>query len=321
MNFFDLPADELRTYAPAIEEPIEFDSFWRETLASSPPAAPELRRVPTYFPDIDVFDVTFAGYGGDPISGWLLIPSRRDSPLTTIVEFKGYGEGRGLPHERLHWVAAGYAHFIMDSRGQGSMWGSGGTTADPHGSGPASSGMLTRGIESPQGYYYRRLITDAANAVASVTLIDGVDVDRIVTAGSSQGGALAIAAAALAPHVTAVLADVPFLAHPARAVGLATAGPYPELGRYLAVHRDSAASVFSTLSYVDVANFAPRVQAPGIYSVALQDHTCPPSTVYAALNRMTAPKEIVEYAYNDHEGGGTAHWLKQIDWLSRLTRD
>lgn len=317
MTFYDLPADELRRYSPPIEEPIDFDGFWQETLALSPPRELDLRRVPGPFEDVDVFDVRFSGFGGDPISGWLLTPSRRVGPLAAIVEFKGYGEGRGLPHERLHWVSAGYAHLIMDTRGQGSMWGSGGVTADPHGSGPAASGVLTRGIESPHGYYYRRLITDAANAVASVALIDGVDADQIVTAGSSQGGALAIAAAALVPRVSAVLADVPFLAHLARAVGLATDGPYLELERYLAVHREAAASVFSTLSYFDVANFASRVQAPGFYSVALQDRTCPPSTVYAALNRMTAPKEIVEYAYNDHEGGGATQWPKQFEWLSR----
>lgn len=45
-----------------------------------------------------------------------------------MVEFAGYGRGRGLPHERLTWVTAGYAHLLMDNRGQGDQYGNGGRT-------------------------------------------------------------------------------------------------------------------------------------------------------------------------------------------------
>ena len=122
----------------------------------------------TALTQIDVFDVTFPGYGGEPVKAWLSVPHGASGPLPAVVEYNGYGGGRGLPHERLTWAAAGYAHLFMDTRGQGSGWGSGGETPDPHGSGPAAPGFMTRGIDSPSQYYYRRVFTDAVRAVDAV---------------------------------------------------------------------------------------------------------------------------------------------------------
>ena len=67
-----------------------------------------------------------------------------------MVEYVGYNGGRGLPGEKLAWAAAGYVHVLMDTRGQGSGWGNGGDTADPHGSGAATAGFMTRGIHEPR---------------------------------------------------------------------------------------------------------------------------------------------------------------------------
>jgi cephalosporin-C deacetylase len=38
--------------------------------------------------------------------------------------------------------------------------------------------------------------------------------------------------------------------------------------------------------------------------------------VYAAYNAYGRPKEIREYAYNEHEGGGPFHHLAQMNWLA-----
>ena len=73
--------------------------------------------------------------------------------------------------------------------------------------------------------------------------------------------------------------------------------------------------VFTTLSYFDAVNFAKRAKAPALFSVALRDLTCPPSTVYAAFNHYAAEKEMVVYEFNDHEGGLSHQKLAQITWL------
>ena len=92
-------------------------------------------------------------------------PGRAPRPLPAVVEYVGYGGGRGLAHERVLWAAAGYAHLVMDTRGQGSTW-SVGETPDPDATGaPAHPGFMTRGILDPATYYYRRVFVDAVRAV------------------------------------------------------------------------------------------------------------------------------------------------------------
>jgi cephalosporin-C deacetylase len=320
MPLFDLPLDHLRSYRPAVAEPDDFDDFWERTLVESRTVDAGMSLVPVEsgLSEVDVVDVTFPGFAGDPIKGWFLTPRHRPGRLPAIVEYLGYGGGRGLPHDRLAWVAAGYAHFVMDTRGQGSAWGSGGETPDPHGSGPATPGFLTRGIDDPQSYYYRRVYTDAVRAVDAVRQLDRVDAGRVAVCGGSQGGGIAIAVAGLVKDVRAVMPDVPFLSHFSRAFELVDRDPYAEVVKYLSVHRDREDAVRRTLTYFDGVSFARRAQAPALYSVALMDPVCPPSTVFASFNQYGGPAEIEVYPYNQHEGGGAHHWRRQAQWLSGL---
>lgn len=321
MPRFDLTLDELRTYRPEVAEPADFDEFWERTLRESRALAQPIRltRVESPLTSVEVYDVVFSGFGGEPIGGWLTLPAGGADSLPAIVEYIGYGGGRGLPHEHIAWAAAGYAHLLMDTRGQGSAWGTGGTTADPHGSTPAGSGFMTRGILDPNEYYYRRVMTDAALAVDAIRQVERVDPARVSVAGISQGGGLAIAAAGLSDGLVAALPDVPFLCHFGRAVGMTDSDPYHEIVRYLAVHRDAVDTVFTTLSYFDGVNFAKRATVPALFSAAMLDQICPPSTVYAARNHWVGTTEIVDYHFNGHEGGLGMQWERQAEFLARLS--
>lgn len=326
MPLYDLPSDELPRYRPDVAEPGDFDAFWQRTLTETRDhdLAVACERVETGFTLVDVFDVTFAGFGGHPIKAWLTVPAGAVGPLPAVVEFCGYGGGRGLPHAHTTWALAGFAHLFMDTRGQGSRWGDGGDTPDPVGSGPSRPGFLTRGILDPDEHYYRRLITDAVRAVETVRALDVVDPARVAVTGVSQGGGLALAVGGLVPDLLGVMADVPFLCHLRRAVEIAPSEPYTEVTNYLAVHREQVAQVFETLSYVDGVNFAKRAGAPLLASVALMDTTCPPSTVFAAFNhygRRGTPgakdKALKIYPFNDHEGGEGHQLARQLPWLRR----
>jgi cephalosporin-C deacetylase len=301
-----------------VAEPSDFDAFWERTLAGARASEGEvvIDPVDAHLSLIDAYDVTFPGFAGDPVRAWYLRPRGVSDAIPVIVEYNGYGGGRGMPHERLAWVAAGYAYLFMDTRGQGSAWGSGGATPDPHGSGPSTPGFMTRGIESPDEYYYRRVFTDAVRAVDAVRTFDGVDPDRIIVTGGSQGGGIALAAAGLVHGLAAVLPDVPFLCHFERAVGMTDHDPYQEITRYLAVHRDAVERTFGTLAYFDGVAFAKRATAPALFSVGLLDPVCPPSTVYAAANHYAAEADIAPYAFNEHEGGQGHHWVRQTAWLA-----
>lgn len=322
MPRFDLRPDELREYRPEVAEPADFDEFWQRTLRESRTVAQPVRltRVESPLRTVEVYDVTFSGFAGDPIGGWLTLPADGSDPLPAVVEYNGYGGGRGLPHERLAWAASGSAHLFMDTRGQGSGWGTGGSTPDPHGSTPAVPGFMTRGILDPHEYYYRRVITDAVLAVDAIRQVDRVDPARVAVTGASQGGGLAIAAAALSDGLVAAMPDVPFLCHFARAVGMTDREPYQEIVRFLAVHRDAVATVFETLSYVDGVNFAKRATVPALFSAAMLDQTCPPSTVYAAHNHWAGPAGIVDYHFNGHEGGLGLQWQRQAAFLAEVLR-
>ncbi|MDQ1125372.1 cephalosporin-C deacetylase [Microbacterium sp. SORGH_AS 505] len=319
MPRFDLPLSDLRDYRPEIRIPADFDDFWSSTVAGAREAggSPVVTPIETPLRGIDAFDVTFPGFAGDPVKGWLLLPAQRDGALPAVVEFNGYGGGRGLPFERLGWAASGYAHFFMDTRGQGSAWGSGGATPDPHGAGPAFPGFMTRGIDDPETYYYRRVFTDAVRAIDAVRSLPEVDASRVAVCGGSQGGGIAIAAAALSDDLVAAMPDVPFLCHFERAVGMTGRDPYEEVARYLAVHRGAEERVFETLSYFDGVSFAARAQAASLFSVALLDPICPPSTVFAAFNAWAgADKEIEVFPFNEHEGGQAYQWQRQAEFLA-----
>ncbi|WP_308466959.1 acetylxylan esterase [Rathayibacter soli] len=302
--FTDLPEPELRSYRSAQTDPEDFDAFWAETLQSSRGVGAPVSVVPvdTGLTTVDVFDVAFPGFAGQPVKAWLRVPAGARGPLPTIVQYQGYGGGRGHALENLLWASAGFAHVMMDTRGQGSVW-SRGDTADPDGSGPQFPGFMTRGIGSRETYYYRRVFTDAVRAVDAARSLDIVDSDRVVIMGGSQGGGITLAAAGLIPNVAAAFAYVPFLCDFPRATVITDNHPYKEIGNYLAVHRDEVASAHEVLSYFDGVNFAKRAHAPAWFTTALMDETCPPSTVFGAFNNYAGPKEITVWPYNNHEGG------------------
>ncbi|MHB0855955.1 MAG: acetylxylan esterase [Anaerolineae bacterium] len=321
MAFFDLPFEQLQLYCPERVEPADFDAFWAATLAETRSRPLGARFEPCDLPlgNIESYDVTFNGYCGQPIKGWLNLPRVREGKLPVVVEFIGYGGGRGFATDWLLWSAAGYAHLVMDTRGQGSAWGKGDTPDDaPEGNGPQYPGFMTRGIGSPETYYYRRVFADAVRAVETAVSHPAVDSERVAVAGGSQGGGITIAAAALSPQVKVAMADVPFLCHYRRATEISDAMPYQEIALYLRQHRDKVDLAFETLAYFDGVNLAARAQARGLFSVGLMDEICPPSTVYAAYNHWAGAKDIRVYRYNHHDGGGNYHTVEKLRYLKGL---
>ncbi len=318
MAAFDLPLDQLQAYLPDRDEPPDFDAFWASTLEATRSQSPDLvlEPVDAGLRSFETFDVTFTGFGGARIKGWLILPAVRVEPLSCVVEYIGYGGGRGLLVERLMWASAGFAHFVMDNRGQGSD-GPRGETPDPDAEpvDPHYPGFMTRGILDPRRHYYRRLFSDAVRAMDAVRSLPFIDPGRVAAYGRSQGGGIALAVAGLVPDVPILLSDVPFLCHYRRATQLVDTEPYAEIVRYLKIHRDRVDQAFATLGYFDGMNFAPRARARAMFSVGLMDDVCPPSTIYAAYNHYDGQKEIRVWRFNVHEGGGPFQLRDQVAML------
>lgn len=325
MAQFDLPIAQLVGYLPEREEPHDLEDFWLRTLAEQEAEHPlEVRfeQVETGLTEVVTEDVTFTGFGGQPIKGWMHRPAHADGPLPTVVSFIGYGGGRGLRHEHVLHAVAGRAHLVMDNRGQGSGHQIG-DTGDSGSTGASAAGFLTQGVGHPDTYFYRRLFTDAQRAVRAARRHEAVDPDRVMVSGGSQGGATSLAAAALTelagePALRGAIVDVPFLAHVRRASEITDAHPYAELVQYFHTHRDLVEQTFRTLSYFDGVNLAARVTTPGLFSVGLMDTICPPSTVYAAYNHYAGAKEMVVYPYNGHENGGPFQDAEHLRFASAV---
>ena len=318
--FFDMPLEELQVYKPAREQPPDYAAFWQETLAEARrhPLGARFEPADWGLKTLETYDVTFAGYGGQPIKGWLLLPAQRAGRLPCVVEYIGYGGGRGFPYDWLLWSSAGYAHLVMDTRGQGSSWRPGDTPDLPEGANPFYPGFMTQGILDPRTYYYRRVFTDGVRAVEAARSNPAVDPERIAITGGSQGGGITLAVAGLEPAVSVAMPDVPFLCHYRRATELVDTYPYVEIANYCRTHRDKIDTVFRTLAYFDGINFAAHAQARALFSVGLMDDTCPPSTVFAAYNYFAGPKDIRIWRYNHHEGGDGHQDVEKVRFLKGL---
>lgn len=323
MPLSDLALEDLQTYRYPRSAPADLESFWQRTLAEARAAGGAVTVAPadTGVTAFDISDVTFPGFGGEPIRAWWTRPKNITDDLPVVIEYIGYGGGRGLPHERMLWAAHGYHHFVVDTRGQGSM-GMAGDTPDPHGSGPAANGYFTRGVDAPENLYYRRLYTDAARAVDAVRTLPGVRADRVAVWGHSQGGGLALAAAALVPDVVACAARTPFLCGIQRSAQVSSSGPFAEVVNYQATHRGLAERAAANLDYIDCALLAPWIKAPVWVCVALMDTVCPPSGIYGAINNMTVQPDVVVRPFNGHEGGAAFDESDVAPWFAaRLLAD
>jgi cephalosporin-C deacetylase len=299
MPWYDLPLERLREYRTQTEEPPGLDEWWAKRLNDARALARPVELHPyqaDLYRPLEVYNAEFSGAGGDRIRAWYIKPAASTSP-PVVVRFIGYGGGRGLPGEHSLLPALGYALFVMDSRGQGGRW-SIGATGD-RAEGPENSLVMSRGITTPEDYYYTRMFTDAALAVdAAVSLSDG---RQVAVGGASQGGGLALAAAALQPDKVAVCqADVPFLCDIQRAITLAPHPPYTEIPEFLSQNVALIPQALETLRYVDCALLARRITAQCLLSVGLMDDLCPPSTVFAAYNEITVAKDIAVYPYSGH---------------------
>lgn len=298
---FDMPFDELLTYQGTNPRPADFDEYWDRGLAALADQPADVVITPAEFqtPYARCSHLWFTGTGGARVHAKLLQPVKPAGPA--VLQFHGYSSFSGDWVTKLPYVALGYTVAALDMRGQGGL-----SVDEIPVAGWSMDTYLLRGIDDePDNLLYRHLYLDTARLAQIVMGLDGVDPDRVGATGYSQGGGLTIACAALVPRIKLAAPVYPFLCDYRRAWDLdLEERPYDEIRAYFRrrdpLHRRED-EVFTRLGYVDAQHLAPRVAAKTVMTVSLSDRVCPPSTQFAAYNKLTSEKSYRLYPDYEHE--------------------
>ena len=304
MPLIDKPLAELRTYTGRNPRPADFDSFWDTSLAEMKALDARVELNPARFtaPGVDCFDLFFTGVGGARVHAKYLRPKSAPEPHPAVVIFHGYSGNSGDWFDKLAWTALGYSVLALDCRGQGGFsQDCGGVT------GTTINGHIIRGLDdTPQQLLFRQIFLDTAQLAGLAMQLPEVDPQRVGATGGSQGGGLTLACAALEPRLKLAAPVFPFLCDYQRVweMDLAT-NAYTELRTYFRQfdpRHEREQEIFTKLGYIDCQHLAPRIRAEVLLVTGLMDQICPPSTQFAAYNKITAKKNMVIYPDFGHEG-------------------
>jgi cephalosporin-C deacetylase len=302
MPLFEMPLDELRRYQGRNPRPADFDAYWDRALKELDATAPKVELIPRSSPAnfAECFDLWFTGVGGARIHAQYIRPAS-GGPHPAVLQFHGYSGNAGDWFDKLAWAAQGLAIAAMEVRGQG------GSSEDPGGvKGTTLRGHIVRGLsDHPDKLAFRQIFLDTAQLFRVVSAFSEVDPTRLGAKGGSQGGALTLACAALEPQLSRAAPVFPFLCDYQRVWEMDLAeNAYEELKEYFRRYdptHEREREIFTQLGYIDVQHLAGRIRARVLMATSLMDMVCPPSTQFAAYNKITSPKDMVLYPDFGHE--------------------
>jgi cephalosporin-C deacetylase len=300
---FDMPLDQLKIYPGCNPRPEDFDSFWENGLAEMRLVDTQIEFIPADFqtPYAECFHLYFTGVGGARIHAVFLRPKHGSVPHPAVLMFHGYSGNASDWFSKLPYVAQGYTVAALDCRGQGGLSEDSGGVI-----GNTLNGHIIRGLDdAPEKMLFRQIFLDTAQLANIVMDMPDVDETRVGVTGGSQGGGLTLACAALEPRIKRAAPLFPFLSDYRRVWDIdLDVDAYGELREYFRrfdpLHEREEA-IFTKLGYIDVQYLCPRIEAEVYMGVGLMDKICPPSTQFAAYNKINAPKSMALYPDFGHE--------------------
>ncbi len=303
MPLIDMPLEQLKQYEGTNPRPADFDDYWKRAIAEMSAVEAKVELVPSSFqtPQAECFDLYFTGVRGARIHAKYVRPRNAEGKHPAIVQFHGYSANSGDWSDKLVYASLGFSVLSMDARGQG------GQSEDAGGvKGNTLNGHIIRGLDDhPDNLLFRHIFLDAAQLAGIALSLPEVDPGHVYATGGSQGGALAIACAALEPRVSKLGTVYPFLCDYRRTWNMDLAkDAYQELKNYFRSFdplHEREDEVFERLGYIDLQFLAGRIKAEVLMAVGLMDTICPPSTQFAAYNKITAPKQTLIYPDFGHE--------------------
>jgi len=300
----DMPLEELKQYKGMNPKPVDFDEFWDKSLEEMRTLDPKTELIPANFKSdvVDCYDMYFTGTKNSRIHAKFLLPKNVKGKVPAVLNFHGYTGASQEWTAYISYAASGFAVAALDCRGQAGL-------SDDFGdvTGNTLNGFITRGLlDKPEDTYYRNVFLDTALMAKIVMDMDVVDETRVGAYGGSQGGGLTLACAALEPRIKLAAAHFPFLSDYKRTWHMdLDKDAYVDLRTFFRQRdprHERVDEFFTKLGYTDIQFLAPRIKAEVLMFTGLIDNICPPSTQFAAYNKITSKKEVKIYPDFGHEG-------------------
>lgn len=286
---------------PFAQCPSNFDSFWQNALkeARSVSLEPTRRLLPERCTDkVNVYEVSYQNEKwGSRMYGILSIPTK-PGKYPALLRVPGAGvrpyagdvwtasQGVITLEIGIHGIPVTMEQQVYDQLQNGAL-----------------SNYYNTNLDNPRLNYYYRVVTGAVKAVDFLASLPEWNGEKMGVSGSSQGGFLSLAVAALDRRITCLsvvhdaMCDYEAELHH-------VAGGWPH---YFYQQNDVEAKRIEGARYYDGINFARRITAKGWYSFGLNDEVVPPTSSYAVFNTIQAPKELSIYQQ-------TGHYWYQEQW-------
>ncbi|MGA2801999.1 MAG: acetylxylan esterase [Verrucomicrobiota bacterium] len=305
---------------PATPSPDDFDAFWKAKLEELEkiPANPRLEKVDIGRPGVVYWKITLDNINGTHIQGQLARPATGEKfPALLVPQWAGvYGLQKSWVTDRAKdgWLALNIeAHDIPIDKPAAyytELYSTG-----------ALKNYWNIGNDDRNKSYYLRMYLSCVQAMKYLKSRPDWDGKTFVVMGQSQGGQQTLMLAGLCPKdVTAALALVP-AASDMLAPEVGRASGFPNW--YFNTTGKDPKKVHEASRYYDPANFASRIKCPVLIALGLHDEQlAPPSSILAAVNEITSPKEVIILPNSGHqnEHGSQEPFFHRAyyDWLPAL---
>ncbi len=274
---------------PTVANPADFISYWEE-------AKTDLAKIPidarmTLMPErctenVNVYHVNLQNFRvGARLYGILCMP-KKDGKYPAILRVPGAGvrpyNGDIATAEKgfitfeigIHGIPVNMDVSIYNNLGAGAL-----------------AGYWNYNLDDKDRYYYKRVYLGCVRANDFIVSLPQYDGTNLGVTGGSQGGALSIITAALDTRVKYLAAFYPALSDVTGYLK-GRAGGWPHMFDKNNLAFNNKKEKIETIGYYDVVNFARQLKVPGMYSWGFNDETCPPTSMYAAYNVITATKDL-----------------------------
>jgi cephalosporin-C deacetylase len=307
---------------PAASPPADFDVFWKAKIEELNRVSinQELEKVDSGKPGVEYWKVTLGNIRGTHVYGQIARPAEgKKFPALLILQWANvYPLQKNWVTDRAAdgWLALDIEPHDLPIDKPESFY------KELQANGPLHD-YWTIGNDDRDTSYFLRMYLSCYRAVEYLKMRPDWDGKTLVVMGDSQGGGQALMVAGLHPEdITAVLALVPS--------GCDMLGPEaghaPDFTQWYFRTEEGKdpQKVREASRYYDTANFARHIQCPVLVGTGLRDEVNPPAGVFAAVNQITSPKELIILSKSGHQNvnGSQASYDKRRweAWLPALRK-